>query len=558
MLILGLISAIYLIPTIKKEYFSLEESQIQNVKDNINNKENEISVKEKEPKKFKKSVANRPEEVKTVKEKLPERNAGENVRIAPPILQKRRGRGLSDEKEQELIKKGPQNEKQRAVVNAFKYSWKAYKTFAWGHDELRPLTKSSSEWFGVGLTLIDSLDTMYIMGLHDEFNEAKNWVAKELTFDKNRDVNFFEATIRILGGLLSAYHLSKEHVFLEKATDIGDRLLGAFSSGSAIPYSDVNLKTRIGHAPRWGPDSSVSEVTTVQLEMKDLSKLTGDNKYATAVEKISNHILQLGKKDGLVPMFINARTGQFRSMSTITLGARADSYYEYLFKQWLQSNRKNEVMKNEYLQAVEGMKKHLMRETVPNRYLYFGELLGSRTFSPKMDHLVCFLAGTFALAAHNNIGKDHLDLGKRLGETCYKMYETMPTHLSPEIAYFNQVEGATEDIIVKPADTHNLQRPETVESLMYLYRITGDAKYREWGWKIFEAFEKYTKVENGYSSIDNVKNPSNVGYRNKMESFWTGETLKYLYLLFSDDVELMSIDKWVFNSEAHPLPIWND
>lgn len=114
------------------------------------------------------------------------------------------------------------------------------------------------------------------------------------------------------------------------------------------------------------------------------------------------------------------------------------------------------------------------------------------------DHLVCFLAGTFALAAHNNIGDGHLELGKRLGETCYKMYESMPTHLSPEIAYFNQVEGATEDIIVKPADTHNLQRPETVESLMYLYRITGDNKYREWGWKIFEAFEKYTKVEDGY------------------------------------------------------------
>lgn len=100
--------------------------------------------------------------------------------------------------------------------------------------------------------------------------------------------------------------------------------------------------------------------------------------------KVSDHVMQLGKKDGLVPMFINARTGQFRSMSTITLGARADSYYEYLFKQWLQSNGANEAMKNEYLQAVEGMKKHLMRESVPNRYLYFGELLGSRTFSAKM------------------------------------------------------------------------------------------------------------------------------------------------------------------------------
>jgi len=62
---------------------------------------------------------------------------------------------------------GPENARMEAVVEAFRHSWRAYRTYAWGHDELLPITKTYTEWFGVGLTLIDSLDTMYIMGLDE-------------------------------------------------------------------------------------------------------------------------------------------------------------------------------------------------------------------------------------------------------------------------------------------------------------------------------------------------------------------------------------------------------
>lgn len=101
-------------------------------------------------------------------------------------------------------------------------------------------------------------------------------------------------------------------------------------------------------------------------------------------------------------------------------------------------------------------------------------------------------------------------------------------------------------------------RPETVESLFYLYRFTGDKKYQDWGWTIFQAFLRYTKVEGGgFSSINNVKNIRNPGFNDKLESFFLSETLKYLYLLFSDDKNLISLDKYIFNSEAHPLPIYS-
>lgn len=112
---------------------------------------------------------------------------------------------------------------------------------------------------------------------------------------------------------------------------------------------------------------------------------------------------------------------------------------------------------------------------------------------------------------------------------------------------------------LQPLDAHNLLRPETVESLFYMYRFTQDKKYREWGWQIFLAFMKYTKIDGaGFSSINNVKSPSNPGYKDKLESFFLAETLKYLFLLFSDDPKLIPLDKFVFNSEAHPLPIYTE
>ncbi|XP_008283380.1 mannosidase, alpha, class 1B, member 1b [Stegastes partitus] len=444
-----------------------------------------------------------------------------------------------------------------AVREAFRHAWKGYKEFAWGHDELRPISKSYSEWFGLGLTLIDALDTMWILELKEEFEEAKLWVATELTFNKNVDVNLFESTIRILGGLLSTYHLTGDTLFLDKAKDIGSRLMPAFNTPSRIPYSDVNIGKGTAHPPRWTSDSTVAEVTSIQLEFRELSRLTQEPQYQAAVTEVMKQVHKLdGKLDGLVPMFINTNNGQFTHQGIYTLGARADSYYEYLLKQWIQGGKKENQFLEDYLQAIEGVKKNLLQKSSPNGLTFVGELSHGQ-FSPKMDHLVCFLPGTLALGAHNGLPADHMDLAKELMETCYQMYIQMETGLSPEIVHFNMHEGSTRDIDVKLADRHNLLRPETVESLFYLHRFTKDHKYREWGWEIFQNFDKYTKVSSGgYTSINNVRDPEYPSPRDKMESFFLGETLKYLYLLFSDNPNLISLDQYVFNTEAHPLPVW--
>ncbi|XP_041370088.1 endoplasmic reticulum mannosyl-oligosaccharide 1,2-alpha-mannosidase-like [Gigantopelta aegis] len=481
-----------------------------------------------------------------------------DVQLKSPVEQKvEKEKAVVDKDRYDLFKAAQnQTKKQKVIVKAFLHAWNAYKKYAWGHDEFHPISKTHTEWFGVGLTLVDSLDTLAIMGLKKEFDEAREWVANSLTFEVNRDVNLFEITIRVLGGLLSTYHLTGDDLFKQKAIELGNRLLPCFNTPSKVPYSDVNLLTGRAHAPQWGPDSSTSEVTTLQLEFRDLSRVSGEKKFEDVVHSVSMHVHDQPKDMGLVPTFINAQSGSFRTSGTITLGARGDSYYEYLLKQWIQSGKKLEIFKEDYVTAVDGIQKKLVRKSEPSKLIFIGELLAGKSFSPKMDHLVCFIAGTLALGTHFGLSKDHLQLGKDVAYTCYQTYVRMPTRLSPEITYFNMAPGAQDDLIVKPLDAHNLLRPETVESLFYLYHITGDKKYRDWGWQIFQAFEKYTKVaDGGYSSINNVKNKGNPGFRDKQESFFLAETLKYFYLLFSDDKNLLPFDKYVFNSEGHPLPI---
>ena len=130
-------------------------------------------------------------------------------------------------------------------MEAFKHAWTNYRSYAWGHDHLRPISKSAQNWFGLGLTLIDSLDTMFIMNLKEEFKEARDWVENRLSFDIDKDVNLFETTIRVLGGLLSTYHLSSDDIFLEKAKDLGTRLMGSFTSPSGNQFELKNKKHKI-------------------------------------------------------------------------------------------------------------------------------------------------------------------------------------------------------------------------------------------------------------------------------------------------------------------------
>jgi hypothetical protein len=240
---------------------------------------------------------------------------------------------------------------------------------------------------GLGWIIIDSLDTMMIMNLTSQLSEARIWLHRKLDYEQDQDVNTFETTIRMLGGLLSAHYLSKvlpgvssrrDPVYLNKAVDLADRLLAAYDSPSGIPYASIHLSQRRGIVSHTdGGASSTAEATTLQLEMKYLSNITGNDIYWRKAEKVMEVVDGIGAPEGLVPIFISAQSGRFTSRE-IRLGSRGDSYYgdfpfsfqvyfqklmsaEYLIKQYLQTSEP--IYLEMWEEAVQGIQKHLIIPT---------------------------------------------------------------------------------------------------------------------------------------------------------------------------------------------------
>ncbi|KAL4629043.1 hypothetical protein ACB092_05G280800 [Castanea dentata] len=440
-------------------------------------------------------------------------------------------------------------ERRQKVKEAMLHAWSSYEQYAWGQDELQPQSKNGVNSFGgLGATLIDSLDTLYIMGLEEQFQKAREWIANSLDFNKDYEASVFETTIRVVGGLLSAYDLSNDQVFLDKAKDIADRLLPAWDTPSGIPYNIINLAHGRPHNPGWtGGESILADSGTEQLEFIALSQRTGDPKYQQKVENVIAQINRTFPDDGLLPIYISPQRGTSQ-YSTITFGAMGDSFYEYLLKVWIQGNKTPAVKlyREMWEKSMKGLLS-LIRKTTPSSFTYICEKNGD-SLSDKMDELACFAPGMLALGS-SGYGPDgsqkFLSLAEELAWTCYNFYQSTPTKLAGENYFFHSGQDMT------VGTSWNILRPETVESLFYLWRLTGNKTYQEWGWNIFQAFEKNSRIESGYVGLKDV----NTGVKdNMMQSFFLAETLKYLYLLFSPP-SVISLDEWVFNTEAHPLKI---
>jgi mannosidase alpha-like ER degradation enhancer 2 len=167
-----------------------------------------------------------------------------------------------------------QNKMLAAQVKAeFLHAWNGYKRYAWGHDDLKPLSKTYHDWYPEPLlmTAVDALDTMILMELDDEVATTKKYILDNLSFDKDIEVQNFEITIRLLGGLLTNYQLTGDKRFLDLAEDLGNRLLPVFNSPTGMPYRYVNLKT--GKVSK--PISNPAETGTLIIEFGTLSKFTG-------------------------------------------------------------------------------------------------------------------------------------------------------------------------------------------------------------------------------------------------------------------------------------------
>ncbi|CAM9266648.1 unnamed protein product, partial [Chrysoparadoxa australica] len=445
-------------------------------------------------------------------------------------------------------------DRREAVKAAMEHAWKGYKVHAWGYDEVRPQSKRGrNNWGGQGVTIVDSLDTLWLMGLTDEFKKAQEWVTTALKPGGSEVKSVFETTIRVLGGLLSAYDLSKEDVFRDQARALGDKLMPAFDTETGIPLQSIDMRTGKGVANKAQKGSSVlSELGTLQLEFRYLSHITDDPKYAIAVNAVFDHLVEMPTKNGLYPLYMSPVTGQFTTRK-ISFGALGDSFYEYLLKVWLQGGKSESAYRAAYDRAMDGMHDVLLQKTLPSGLSYVAEWTGSQT-KPKMDHLACFLPGMLALGAVTSEdparAERDMSTAKELMTTCREMYTRMPTGLAPEYVHFQN----GDDFSAKKRGSHYLLRPETVESLFVLYQLTKDEIYREWSWEIFQAIERHCKTEVAYGAFPDVLDTSRAP-DNSMESFFLGETLKYLYLI-QDDSNSIDLFEVVLNTEAHPIKVY--
>jgi mannosidase alpha-like ER degradation enhancer 2 len=401
-----------------------------------------------------------------------------------------------------------QTEMANRVRQEFLHAWNGYKQYAWGHDELKPLSKSYRDWYSVSLdmTAVDALDTMILMGLDDEAAKTREFIAKNLSFNQDIYVKSFEITIRMLGGLLSSYQLTGDKRLLALAEDLGKRLLPAFDSPTGMPYVNVNLRTGAVS----GEETNPAEVGTLLIEFGTLSKLVGKPIYYDKAKRALVELYNRRSSIGLVGSGINVKTGAWTD-ETSHIGGGIDSYYEYLLKGWLLFGDKDcERMWKSSIKAVN----HYLADDTPTGFWYGQANMNSgKRVGTYFGALEAFFPGELALSGD-------LERAKRLEESCYRVWTKWG--VEPEGLNYSSM------MIV---EKRYALRPEIIESAYYLYHFTKDQRYLDMGQTFFNGIVKYCKTDVAYAALSDVEKKTKA---DRMESFFLAETLKYLYLLFAN------------------------
>ncbi|KAK5135511.1 hypothetical protein LTR08_005146 [Meristemomyces frigidus] len=492
-----------------------------------------------------------------------------------------------------------------AVLEAFEHSWDGYKKNAWMQDEVAPVSGECHNGFGGwAATLVDSLDTLWIMGLRADFEVAVSAIRRiDFTTTPLDELNIFETTIRHLGGLLSAYDVSgqKYKVLLDKATELGHMLYVAFDTPNRMPMTRWDWKNAALGGPQQAARNSLLAEVGLSLEFTRLSQLTGDNKWYDAIARIMDVFedsQSRTKIPGLWPVFLDTKHADFTRDTTFSIGGMADSHYEHFPKQHLMLGGRSEQYRNMYSSALDSAKANIFFRVLnpENKQLLLAGTIKRHTslhinLIPEAQHLTCFAGGMVALAAKVFSQPHELSTARQLLDGCLWAYDSMPSGIMPESFHAAPCKEAADEnctwtdakwfsAIINPAttkkkysdvdetpevieskahatikaaklvpgftrivDSRYLLRPEAIESLFVLYRITGDHTLQDKAWNMFQSISIATKTPIAYAGITDVTELDSK-WIDTMESFWTAETLKYFYLMFSKP-DVISLDDYV-------------
>lgn len=420
------------------------------------------------------------------------------------------------------------------VKSEFLHAWRGYKKYAWGHDDLKPLSKSYHDWYSQPLlmTPVDSLDTMILMGLNDEAMKTREYIVSNLSFDKDIYVQNFEITIRLLGGLLSSYQLTRDVRLLRLAEDLGNRLLPVFESPTGIPYRYVNLRT----GKVRGEVSNPAETGTLLIEFGTLARLTNKPVFYDKAKRALVETFNRRSTIGLVGTRINVETGKWTHTDS-HISAEIDSYYEYLLKAWLLFG--DQDCKRMWLQSIAAINKYLAddfvraTETAPVSELWYGhaDMQTGKRGDSTYGALDAFFPAVLALSGD-------LKRAKRLQASSFKMWNL--NNIEPE-----ELNYKTMTVVHAGYPL----RPEIVESTYYLYHHTKDPQYLRMGEKLFADFVRHCRTDEGYAALKSVVTKEK---SDSMQSFLFAETFKYFFLLFAPP-KTLNFNQVIFNTEAHPI-----
>lgn len=428
--------------------------------------------------------------------------------------------------------------RQRAVRDVFLRCWRSYKKYAWGDDELLPVSGGSTTTYGGwGVTMVDALDTLWIMGLHGEFYAAAAAVARlDWANTTYTSISLFETTIRHLGGLISAHDLSGEPALLQKATELGEMLYMAFDTPNRLPAVDFSFADARSGAQLAGDADPAAGPTSLSLEFTRLAQLTGDAKFFDAVDRVTQFLAATQNRTlvpGLWPRAVNFRAGAASpdaGDATFSLGADCDSLYEYLPKMHallggLDGGGTYETL---YRRAMDAAVEHLLfRPMLPGGedVLFAGDasvFAGKVGGLPRGQHLGCFAGGLFGLGGKLFGIDDHVGIGGRLARGCAWAYGAFPTGVMPEqfamvpcdsldgpcpwdeARWQREGDASLPRGFTGVEDPRYLLRPEAIESVFLLYRMTGDEDLQDIAWRMFESVVNATETEYANSEIANV------------------------------------------------------
>ncbi|XP_033732617.1 ER degradation-enhancing alpha-mannosidase-like protein 3 [Pecten maximus] len=441
------------------------------------------------------------------------------------------------------------------VVEMFRHAYDSYMNHAFPADELMPLS-CKGRYRGTmpsrgdiddslgnfTLTLIDTLDTLVVLGEIEEFEKAVHLVIEHAKFDSDIIVSVFETNIRVLGGLLGGHVVA---TFLKKkkksmdwyndellsmAKEVGYRLLPAFNTTTGIPYARVNLKHGITkELTSHCKDTCTACAGTMVLEFAALSRLSGEPIFEEKAHKAMDYLWQQRHRTSdLVGTVINVHNGDWIRRES-GVGAGIDSYYEYVLKAYILLGDDTYLQRfNKHYDAV--MKYISQGPMFVDVHMHKPQSI-SRHF---MDSLLAFWPGLQVLKG---------DI-KPAMETHEMLYQIMQKHnFLPE--------AFTTDFRVHWG--HHPLRPEFVESTYFLYKATGDPHYLNVGKEVINNLDTYARVDCGFAAIKDVTTGV---HEDQMDSYVLAETFKYLYLMFSEKSEReLDIDDYIFTTEAHLLPL---